>query len=531
MPTARRRSGSPCPCRCPGLYVQAVVIRGVGGGESIVSNRVSALVVGRLGTPRLPAVSCLEILDAGASLGDGDYWLDPEGDGSAFLATCDMTTDGGGWTMFHHITTPIPGFVHDDYLAMSTYQDGVLAAGNRLGCKPDDTTAMLRISGPGVQPWSIAARQLGPTDGGCPTTDATYFSVTDMVVPVKEINATLDTSNWALGIHSTSDAYGTEPDVCMTSDLDCRSLLQVWGGRVAYVDARRAVVTGQTVRKELQALKRGLTEARKRGHSVPRFDAWPEVTTSPPKASQAGQLHDAAVLRRWLAELAEPSCRMAARRRNPLAPLQAGFVLRTGLRAEEARRVRMSWVEVAATDSPVPAFLRIPRQASKTKRERVVALTEDAAGLLLQASEHTPQGEPLFPGNYRKAFDGAARRIGYAGTVTLRDLRHCYATFGSMGGDLVAVQSALGHTDLRTTSRYVHGTSARTAVASLSVEREIAGPGGGDPKAGTPSTGSASVSAGNRVSTEEKRGRGGRIRTCDPLLPKQVRYQAALHPD
>ena len=26
-------------------------------------------------------------------------------------------------------------------------------------------------------------------------------------------------------------------------------------------------------------------------------------------------------------------------------------------------------------------------------------------------------------------------------------------------------------------------------------------------------------------------GRGGRIRTADPLLPKQMRYQAALHPD
>ena len=25
-------------------------------------------------------------------------------------------------------------------------------------------------------------------------------------------------------------------------------------------------------------------------------------------------------------------------------------------------------------------------------------------------------------------------------------------------------------------------------------------------------------------------GRGGRIRTCDLLLPKQLRYQAALHP-
>ena len=28
-----------------------------------------------------------------------------------------------------------------------------------------------------------------------------------------------------------------------------------------------------------------------------------------------------------------------------------------------------------------------------------------------------------------------------------------------------------------------------------------------------------------------KKSRGGRIRTCDPLVPNQVRYRTALHPD
>ncbi|GAB5387861.1 MAG: hypothetical protein Alpg2KO_08290 [Alphaproteobacteria bacterium] len=52
--------------------------------------------------------SCNEINSTAPGLPDGSYEIDPDGSGgnAPFNATCDMTTDGGGWTLVYDYTLP-----------------------------------------------------------------------------------------------------------------------------------------------------------------------------------------------------------------------------------------------------------------------------------------------------------------------------------------------------------------------------------------------------------------------------------------
>lgn len=134
----------------------------------------------------------------------------------------------------------------------------------------------------------------------------------------------------------------------------------------------------------------------------------------------------------------------------------------TGLRRDNVLAMRWSWFDEAR------ATLSVPAEEDKAKKGFVLHLSAGVLAILrgrLEASEsewvfpNPKTGKPYH--SCRNAWVTAREAAGLP-SLRMHDLRHTYASMMlDSGSDIVDVQHALGHTQLKTTAGYLHLTEGR----------------------------------------------------------------------
>lgn len=155
-----------------------------------------------------------------------------------------------------------------------------------------------------------------------------------------------------------------------------------------------------------------------------------------------------------------------------------------GLRISEALRLKPADIDGRR--------MLIHVRGGKGNKDRMVKLSAQLLAALRDAWRRArPAGDPgiwIFPqsgdpgramesGTAQRIVSRAARRAGIAKRVTPHTLRHSYAThLLDAGVDLRTIQLLLGHTNLKTTSLYMHVSQARLRAAASPLDLLYAQP-------------------------------------------------------
>jgi integrase/recombinase XerD len=144
----------------------------------------------------------------------------------------------------------------------------------------------------------------------------------------------------------------------------------------------------------------------------------------------------------------------------------------TGMRTSEVVAIRLEHIETerelirvvcgkGAKDRYVPlsaGLLTLLRAYWKVARTRPFLFTDGT--------------EPLAPATLNAAIKAAATKIGVADVISVKTLRHCFAThLLEQGTDIRVIQVLLGHAQLTTTARYTKVSNTLIAATKSPLDR------------------------------------------------------------
>lgn len=222
----------------------------------------------------------------------------------------------------------------------------------------------------------------------------------------------------------------------------------------AYEGARRAEdVRGQTIRREVGALRRGMRLAvrdRVLYFDPIRWGELDEIESDPPNEAQASKEWNAVEIGRVLGKL-------SAKAKTAGIGDLCRFIQLTGLRLEEVRRFRATWIRGKMLH--VPAI-----DGAKTGETGARSFPIGTEAMRLAAKR------PKFKiGKPNKALALASSRAGFDRVLTPRDLR-AWAITQAARVDLLGAQRLAGHTSIATTSRYLHAGKDAIKTAAQAIE-------------------------------------------------------------